>query len=97
MNEQILIGANIWTIKEVENNFSLNPVMAECQNYNQTILIDKNIPFTMKEQVLMHELLHAIGYTLDDERLINDESYVNTLSHILLQIIRQLKDKSEGF
>ena len=101
MHQQIKIGANIWTIKEVANEFSLNPVMAETDNYKQHILIDRDINEIMKEQVLWHELLHAIGYTIDDERLKTDEAYVNTLSHFLVDIIKQLNkskiDKFKGF
>lgn len=87
--QQIKVGANIWTIKEVSNEFSLNPVFAETDNCKQHILLGSDIQESMKDQILWHELLHAIGYSMDDERLKTDEAYVNTLSHFIKQICDQ--------
>jgi len=90
--KQIKIGVVTWTIKEVQDLRMSEYIFGDCNINNQVIRLDATISQEHKEQVLMHELLHACLYTMCEEELNGNEKFVNMLAHLLTQINQQLKE-----
>lgn len=56
---------------------------------NDTIEIDEELSPERKEQVLIHEILHAIFDLIGDEELAKDEKTVQSLSAALHCVIKE--------
>lgn len=56
---------------------------------NDTIEIDEELTPERKEQVLIHEILHAIFDSIGDEELTKDEKTVQSLSAALHCVIKE--------
>jgi len=53
------------------------------------ITIDSRLPQTQKESTLIHEILHTLNTTLDDDRL--GHSLLDSLAEQLYQVLKENK------
>lgn len=77
-----ILGLN-YTIEEVDtvNKFELSK--GEINYLSNEIRIDKNMPEDLKNQVLMHEILHAVFELLGMRELAEDEDKVQSIATAL--------------
>lgn len=75
-----------YTIEEVDCVNKREPSKGEIDLLNNTILLDKTMPQDLKDQVLLHEILHAIGDGLGYDDLLDDEQKVQGLATALHQL-----------
>ena len=86
IEQKLLIGNLIYNVTEVDDS-ELNNSLGETNTIKQTIKIDKNLSQNHKEQVLIHEIMHAC----------NDVFGESEMSHLFLdsfakQLYQVLKD-----
>lgn len=86
MIQEIDILGVIYTVEEVDTVNKTNPRRGQINFLTNVIKIDKNMPKTLKEQVLMHEILHAVFDLLGLEKLSDDEKKVQSIATALHQI-----------
>lgn len=86
MIREIDILGVIYTVEEVDTVNKTNPRRGQINFLTNVIKIDKNMPKTLKEQVLMHEILHAVFDLLGLEKLSDDEKKVQSIATALHQI-----------
>ena len=77
----------IYTVEEVEVVNKTEPRRGEINFLTNEIKIDKNMPTSLKEQVLMHEILHATFDLLGFSELAENEEKVQSIATALHQII----------
>ena len=75
-----------YTVSEVDTVNKTTPRKGEIDFLKSEILIDSTMPKTLKEQVLMHEILHAVFDLLGFDELGDDESQVQALATALHQV-----------
>lgn len=73
----------IYMIKEVDTVNKTEPRRGEINYLTNEIRIDKNMPESLKEQVLMHEILHAVFDLLGLDELSEDEEKVQSIATAL--------------
>ncbi len=88
MVDKINILGAVYQIQEVEVVNKEEPRKGEIDFLTGVIKIDKNMPQELKEQVLMHEILHAVCDLLGYEKLCFDEKKVQGLATALHQIFK---------
>lgn len=86
MIREINILGVIYTVKEVETVNKTDPRRGEINFLTNVIKIDSTMPKSLKEQVLMHEILHAVFDLLGLENLSDDEKLVQSIATALHQI-----------
>lgn len=86
MIQEINILGVIYTVKEVETVNKTDPRRGEINFLTNVIKIDSTMPKSLKEQVLMHEILHAVFDLLGLENLSDDEKLVQSIATALHQI-----------
>ena len=62
-----------YTVEEVDTVNKTSPRRGEINYLTNEIKIDKNMPISLKEQVLMHEILHAVFDLIGLDKLAEDE------------------------
>lgn len=71
----IKVGGVDYTVEEVSNLIAKDDLWGKVDYFNSSIAVDDSLSPTRKEQVLIHELTHAIfleaGYKEQDEDMIN--------------------------
>lgn len=71
----VKVGGVNYTVEEQENLIQKNDLWGEVNYFNAEINIDSSLSSDRKEQVLIHEVVHAIfleaGYKEQDEDMIN--------------------------
>ena len=85
--KEINILGVVYTIEEVEVVNKSEPRRGEINFLTNEIRIDKNMPQSLKEQVLMHEILHATFDLLGFSELAEDEEKVQSIATALHQIL----------
>ena len=85
MKEIKILGVK-YTVEEVECVSKEELRKGEVNFLTCRILIDKSMPKEMKEQVLMHEIMHAVFEMLGYDDLLTDECKVQGISAALHQI-----------
>ena len=85
MSEINILGV-LYTVNEVECVNKAEPRKGEINYLTNEIKLDKNMPQTLKEQVLMHEILHATFDLLGLSELAEDEKAVQSIATALHQI-----------
>lgn len=85
-DREINILGIIYKVKEVDTVNKTNPRRGELNYLTNEILIDKNMPESLKEQVLMHEILHAVFDLLGFDKLAEDEKKVQSIATALHQV-----------
>lgn len=78
----------IYTVEEVECVSKDELRRGEINFLANRIKIDKTMPGDLKNQVLMHEIMHAIFDLLGYEDLCTDENKVQSIATALHQVIR---------
>ena len=77
-----ILGLN-YTIEEVDTVNKFEPRKGEINYLSNEIRIDKNMPEDLKNQVLMHEILHAVFELLGMRELAEDEDKVQSIATAL--------------
>lgn len=71
-------------------------VIGEARYSEQSILIDRTAaPAETTEQAFLHEAIHWVFYILNEEELRNNEKLVDTMAHLLYQIMTTAKHTEE--
>ena len=83
MIKQINILGVSYTIEEVDTVNKTNPRRGEINYLTNEIKTDKNMPASLKEQVLMHEILHAVFDLIGLDKLSEDEKKVQSIATAL--------------
>ena len=86
MPSKINILGVTYTVNEVDTVNKTDPRRGEINYLTSEIRIDRNMPKTLKEQVLMHEILHATFDLLGLDELAEDENKVQSIATALHQI-----------
>ena len=86
MIERINILGVVYKIEEVEVVNKCEPRRGEINYLTGEIKLDKNMPLTLKEQVLTHEILHAVFDLLGLDKLAEDEKKVQSIATALHQV-----------
>ncbi len=77
-----------YTIEEVENI----PNTVDCIGLHigaeQKIQIKKSLPKEMKEQTILHEIMHAIFWILGENELSENERVVQSLAMAFYQLVK---------
>lgn len=81
--KEINILGVIYKVEEVDTVNKTDPRRGEINYLTNGIRIDKNMPKTLKNQVLMHEILHAIFDLLGFDNLAEDEEKVQSIATAL--------------
>lgn len=89
MKDHIKILGLIYKIAEVECVSKEELRKGEINFLTNEIRIDKNMPDDLKEQVLIHEVLHAIFDLLGYEDLCTDENKVQGIATALHQVLKE--------
>lgn len=80
LTSKVKVGGVHYTVEEQENMIQNDDLWGRVDYFNSQIRIDKSLSDDRKEQVLIHETLHAIfmeaGYKEQDEDMINRVSIV---------------------
>mgnify|MGYP000945350518 CR=1 FL=1 len=79
----------IYTVEEVECVSKDELRRGEINFLTNRIKIDKTMPGDLKNQVLMHEIMHAIFDLLGYEDLCTDENKVQSIATALHQVLRE--------
>lgn len=87
MISEINILGGTFTIEEVECVSKEELRKGEINYLTGEIKLDRNMPKTMKEQVLMHEILHAVFDLLGYDKLAADEKKVQGIATALHQVL----------
>lgn len=85
-NRIINILGVMYTVEEVDTVNKTDPRKGEIDYLTNEIKIDKYMPQSLKEQVLMHEILHATFDLLGMDELAEDEKKVQCIATALHQI-----------
>ena len=83
MSREINILGVIYKVNEVDTVNKTDPRRGEINYLTNEIRIDKNMPKTLKEQVLMHEIMHAVFDLLGLSELGEDEGKVQSIATAL--------------
>ena len=83
-----LLGVDI-TVNEVDVVCKEEPMRGMYDYLAATIKLDQNMPISMKNNVLVHELLHAMFDLLGYEDLRDDEQKVQAIATALNQLFQQ--------
>lgn len=86
MVRDINILGVIYTVEEVDTVNKTDPRRGEINYLTNEIKIDKNMPESLKGQVLMHEILHATFDLIGLDKLAEDEKKVQSIATALHQI-----------
>lgn len=82
-----------WQVKESQEIADEGACFGSTHTQTQTIYLEKKAPIQKKEQVLLHEILHALwwqqglGIRFKDEKKIEEE-VITTLSQGLYQVLK---------
>ena len=72
-----------YTVEEVDTVNKTSPRRGEINYLTNELKIDKNMPISLKEQVLMHEILHAVFDLIGLDKLAEDEKKVQSIATAL--------------
>lgn len=80
-----------YTVQEVEVVNKEEPRRGEVNLLTNIIKLDKEMPLSLKNQTLMHEILHAVFDLLGMDDLSNDESKVQAIAVAIYYIFSTQK------
>jgi Zn-dependent peptidase ImmA (M78 family) len=83
-----LLGVEI-AVKETDVVNKYEPRKGEYDYLTATITLDKNMTVSMKNNTLMHELLHAMFDLLGYDDLRDDEQKVQAIASALSELFQQ--------
>lgn len=86
----IKIGGIIYSVLIVKNLQDGNEAVWGYTDYKKArIYLDKGLSHQKRQQVLMHEALHASMHEAGLDDICNDEKIVNPLGNVLYQLINE--------
>ena len=88
MSRELTILGIRFTVEEVEIVNKHDPALGQVDYWENSILIDKNLPVDMKNQTLMHEIIHAVLWLLGYREEAHDEQKVQGLSTALHSLLK---------
>ena len=83
-----LLGVDV-KVREVDVVCKEEPMRGMYDYLTATITLDQNMPISMKNHVLIHELLHATFDFLGYDKLRDDEQKVQAISTAMNQLFQQ--------
>ena len=86
MIDKINILGVLFTVEEVPVVNKNEPRKGEINYLTNVIKIDESMPVSLKNQTLMHEILHAVFDLLGYQNLAEDEEKVQGIATALHQI-----------
>ena len=86
--DRLKILATEYQVEEVEQIDKYSRLLGQIEYVEQKIKIDKNIPENLKEETLIHEILHGILEKLGDNELNEDEQKVHSIASIMYQVLK---------
>ncbi|MEG1705057.1 MAG: hypothetical protein RR290_00590 [Clostridia bacterium] len=87
--EKIKIMATEYEIQEVEQIDKFKRLLGEIDYCDQTIKLDKNISQDLKNEVLLHEILHGILEKLGYSDLNDDEQKVHSIASTMYLVLKE--------
>ncbi len=88
MNRIKILGLN-YDVEEVNHIPETTDTIGLFLSQEQKILIKKGIPKELKEQVLMHEIMHAIFWSIGEYEMAENEKLIQSLSSVLYQLLKE--------
>ena len=89
MIQKINILGVTYTVNEVEVVNKEEPRKGEINYLTGEIRIDRSMPKEIKDQTLMHEILHAVFDLLGMDKLAQDEKKVQSIATALHQVFTE--------
>ena len=86
MPKEINILGVLFTVEEVDTVNKVEPRKGEIDYLSNVIKIDRNMPQSLKEQVFMHEILHAVFELQGWYEMAENENLVQSIATALHQI-----------
>ena len=84
----VQIGPFTYEVRPTNNE----DIIGETHNEELRIEIREGLPPQLEKETLLHEILHAIFFTLGLKTKMDEERIVETVSPILLDVIRRNPD-----
>lgn len=78
--KRLKILGHIYTIRYCDCIDSDENILGQCDQEKLTIKLKNNLPETILEKCLLHEIFHAINWELTEEQI---ESFANSLYQVL--------------
>ena len=89
--KKMKILATKYDVEEVEQIDKYTRLLGQIQYTEQKIKIDKNISEDMKQEVLIHEILHGILEKLGYTQLNDDEQKVQSIASTMYLVLKENK------
>lgn len=86
--KNVKILATKYDVEEVEQIDKYTRLLGQIEYTEQKIKIDKNISEDMKQEVLLHEILHGILEKLGYEDLNGDEQKVHSIASTMYLVLK---------
>ena len=87
--KQVKILATKYNVEEVEQINKYTRLLGQIEYAEQKIKIDKNISEDLKQEVLLHEILHGILEKLNYEEINNDEQKVHSIASTMYLVLKE--------
>ncbi len=78
-----------YTVEEVESIPETIDTIGVCEVSKQKILIKKSLSKELKKQTLLHEILHALFWSMGEYELGENEKLVQSLATSLYQLFEE--------
>lgn len=82
------LGGITWTVHELP---SIPNAMGACNHQEASIVLLKGLTQEIKEQTFLHELNHAIMFSMGIPQPEHDEKFVDGFATLLHQYLKQIK------
>ena len=89
--EKLKIMATEYSVEEVEQIDKYERLLGQINYSEQAIKIDKNISEDLKQEVLIHEILHGVLEKLGYVELNDDEQKVQSIASTLYLVLKENK------
>lgn len=90
---QISLGGSMWTVEFDEKLCRDLGIYGRCEPSQTRIVLSKTaegepVSYEKLQSVYMHELVHSILHTIDEDELYTNEKFIETFAQTLLQALR---------
>lgn len=82
------LGGTTWTVKELDH---IPGALGAANSQEAMIILLKSLPKEVKEQTFLHELNHAIMFSMGIPQPEHDEKFVDGFATFLHQYLQQIK------
>lgn len=87
--KNLKILATQYDVEEVEQIDKYSRLLGQIEYTEQKIKIDKNISEDLKQEVLLHEVLHGVLEKLGYEEINNNEQKVHSIASTMYQVLKE--------